>query len=186
MSVKPKIVRLRERGPVLGTRDLGADVAREVREADPAATALILDFNGVQVASSPLLDEIACALRAAIADHPDRFVLLAGLNEDVADTLELVLERRDIVLAALGAKELKVLGGRPHLEETLAVARELGTFTAPELAERLELKLPNLHQRLAQLEAAGVLTRDDDPSARRGRRHLFTTAPADQLEKALC
>jgi hypothetical protein len=40
--------------------------------------------------------------------------------------------------------------------------QELKVFTAAELAAQLELKLPNLHQRLVALEAAGVV---DSPSA---------------------
>jgi MarR family len=186
MSVTPQIIQLRRHGRALGTRELGAEVANEIRGADPTAPALILDFAGVQVASSPFLDEVACAMRAAIVDQPDRFMLLANPNGDVADTMELVLDRRDISLTILERKTLRVLGGRRHLDETLAAARELGTFTAPELAERLKLKLPNLHQRLTQLEAAGVLTRSDDPTARRGRRLLFATPPVDHLDAALC
>jgi DNA-binding MarR family transcriptional regulator len=186
MSVTLQIMRLREHGSVLGTRALGADVAREIRSTDANAAALVVDFSGVRVASSPFLDEVACAIRAEIADRPDRYVVLARLNEDVADTLELVLRRRDITLTLLTEKELKVLGGRHQLEETLAAATDLGSFTAPELAERLELKLPNLHQRLVQLEAAGALTRSDDPTATRGRRLLFATPPVDELDAALC
>jgi hypothetical protein len=186
MSVNRQIVRLRERGTVLGTRSLGAELAAEIRSSDPAVEALVLDFSGVRVASSPLLDEIVCAARSTIADHPDRFVVYAGLNDDVSDTLELVAERRDILLTVLRSDKLHVLGGRPHLEETLAAAQDLKRFTAPELAERLKLKLPNLHQRLLQLQAAGAVTRADDPSAQRGRRLVFGTLDADEVAESLC
>ena len=125
-----------------------------------------------------MLDEIAITLRALIADHPERHVLLANLNEDLLDTLDLVVERRDIILTKVRPDgKLETLGGTTQLDETLTAAEELGTFTAPQLAERLELKLPNLHQRLKQLEAAGAVTRADDPSARRGRRLVFATPP---------
>ena len=124
-------------------------------------------------------------MRAAIVDRPQRFVLLANLNEDVADTIALVLERRDASLAALDEDKVEVLGGRPHLQETLAAAQALGTFTAAELAELLEQKLPNLHQRLAQLQAAGALTRSEDPKARRGRRLLFKTPELQELASAV-
>jgi len=186
VSLKHHVVRLRDRGPVLGTRALGAEIASEVRASDPSATALILDFTGVRVASSPLLDEIVCAVRSSIADHPDRYVVSAGLNADVLDTLELVAERRGIALAVLQDDRLHVIGGKAHLEETLAAAQELATFTAPQLAERLALKLPNLHQRLLQLQAAGVITRADDSSAERGRRLLFDTPDPGELAKSLC
>ncbi len=185
MSLKPQTYFLRRHGRVLGTRSLGTEIARALRESDPARPGLIVDFQDIRVASSPVLDEIAITLRSLITDHPDRFVLLANLNEDLLDTLELVVKRRDIILATLGPSgELETVGGSHQLDETLAAAEELGTFTAPELAGRLELKLPNLHQRLKQLEAAGALTRSDDPSAQRGRRLLFATPPEQDREPA--
>ena len=102
------------------------------------------------------------------------------------DTTQLVAERRGIALAVLQADKLHVIGGKRHLEETLAAAQELGSFTAPQLAERLKLKLPNLHQRLLQLQNAGVITRTDDTSADRGRRLLFGTPDPGELSKSLC
>jgi hypothetical protein len=176
MSLTPHMIRLSRRGRALGTRALGEDVAQEVREASRTASALIVDFQGVRVASSPFLDEVACALRSAIADQRQRYVLLANLNEDLADTMKLVLARRGMMLGALDGEQLEVLGGGPHLQETLAAAQELGTFTAAELAERLAQKLPNLHQRLAQLQDAGVISSEEDPTARRGRRLRFNVA----------
>lgn len=186
VSLKHHVVRLRDRGTMLGTRSLGAEVAEEIRASDPGVGALILDFSEVRVASSPFLDEIVCAVRSTIADNPDRYVVSAGLNEDVLDTAQLVAERRGIALAVLQADKLHVIGGKRHLEETLAAAQELGSFTAPQLAERLKLKLPNLHQRLLQLQNAGVITRTDDMSAERGRRLLFGTPDPGELSKSLC
>jgi hypothetical protein len=98
MSVKLDVIRLRKRGRVVGTRALGSEVADEIRSSDPAAKALVLDFTGVRVASSPFLDEVVCATRAAIVDHPDRHVVYGGLDEDVLDTLDLVVERRGVAL----------------------------------------------------------------------------------------
>lgn len=175
MSLTPSTYPLRNHSTVLATRSLGAEVATALRASTVDAEGVIVDFRDIRVASSPFLDELACALRSMIADNPERFVLLANLNEDLIDTLELVVGRRDIVLTAVRGDKLETVGGTRQLDETLAAAEELGTFTAPQLAERLELKLPNLHQRLSQLQAAGALTRSDDPSARRGRRLLFRT-----------
>jgi MarR family/STAS-like domain of unknown function (DUF4325) len=186
MSVTPRVIRLRRHGRALGTRGLGEKVAQEISEAAREAPALILDFSDVRVASSPFLDEVVCAMRAAIADARQRYVLLANLNEDVADTMELVLKRREASLAVLDDEQLRIFGGRAHLQETLEAAQELGTFTAAELAERLQQKLPNLHQRLTQLQAAGVLTREEDPEARRGRRLIFEIPAVADLEAAVC
>jgi DNA-binding MarR family transcriptional regulator len=179
MSMTPVTYPLRNYGLVLATRELGADVAEHLRANTLKSGGVIVDFCDIRVASSPFLDELACVLRAMIADTPRRFVLLANLNEDLADTLELVLQRRDIVLTVVRDGKLETVGGTRQLDETLAEADVLGTFTAADLAERLELKLPNLHQRLAQLTAAGALVRSEDPSAKRGRRLLFQTPGLD-------
>jgi DNA-binding MarR family transcriptional regulator len=183
MSVKPDVVALRTRGRALGTRALGAELAAELRQriSDASGTVLV-DFDGVEVASSPVLDEIACALRAAISDNPGRLVVLTALNEDVRDTLSLVLQRREMMLATLQDRQLQLVGGRKHLEETLAEAQELGQFTAAQLADRLELKLPNLHQRLVQLQAAGAVRRVESPA--RQRAMVFATPNPDELTAA--
>lgn len=181
MSVKPEVVALRAHGRVLGTRELGRELAALLRDRVASAKSTVLvDFDQVEIASSPLLDEVACALRAAIADHSGRCVVLANLNEDVCDTLLLVLERRDMSLAVLGDDQLQLIGGRQHLEETLRSAQELGQFTAAQLAERLKIKLPNLHQRLTQLQAAGAVTRVE-PAAGSRRALMFATPSRKDL-----
>ena len=160
MSVKRDTLAFKVPGKVLGTRVLGQEVAAQLRKrAGDGQQDLLVDFAGVQVASSPFLDELARTLRAWNVDHPDHFVVLMNLNEDVQDTLELVLERRDMALAEMTKGTLRLIGGKAHLQETLNAAQELKVFTAAELAAQLELKLPNLHQRLVALEAAGALVR---------------------------
>ncbi len=181
MSVKRDALAFRVPGKVLGTRTLGREVAEQLRErAGDGTQDLFVDFAGVQVASSPFLDELARVLRAWNADHPERFVVLASLNEDVQDTLALVLERRDMTLVAVEKGTLRLIGGRAHLEETLKVAQELEVFTAAELAEQLKLKLPNLHQRLVALEATGGVVRVR-PDGKPQRPVVFATPSADEL-----
>lgn len=145
---------------------------------------MVVDFKDVEVASSPVLDEIARALRAAIADYPDRFVVLANLNEDVRDTMLLVLEARDMSLTTVHDDTLELLGGRTHLEETLAQAQALGTFTAAELAERLKVKLPNLHHRLNELQAAGAVARVETRAGESRRAIQFATPNPRELTPA--
>lgn len=185
MSVKPDVVGLGQRGRVLGTRRLGAELADVIRKrAARSKRPIVIDFKGVEVASSPVLDEIARALRAAIADYQDRFVVLANLNEDVRDTMLLVLESRDMSLTTLRDDALELLGGRAHLEETLAQAQELGTFTATELAERLKVKLPNLHHRLNELQAAGAVARVETAAGGSRRAIQFATPNPRELTPA--
>jgi hypothetical protein len=180
--VKPDVVRLSTYGRVLGTRKLGRELADLIRSRAAADDgAIVVDFKGVEVASSPVLDEVALCLRAVIADYADRFVVVANLNDDVQETLELVLESRDMSLAALHDDTLELLGGRAHLEETLAEAQALGTFTAAQLAEQLKVKLPNLYHRLNELQAAGAVARTESRGNVSRRAVQFAAANAREL-----
>lgn len=183
MSVKPDVVALGKRGRVLGTRKLGTELADEIRaRAAKSKHPLLVDFKNIAVASSPVLDEIARAVRAVILDYPDRFVVLAHLNEDVHETMLLVLQSRDMSLATIEGETLELLGGRAHLDETLAAAQSLeGTFTASELAKRLEVKLPNLHHRLKELQAAGAVARVASVPGESRRATKFVTANPQDL-----
>src|SRR5205814_1987631 len=103
------------------------------------------------------------------------------LDEDVRETLQLVLDHYKLSIAELhDDRQLRLLTSVPHLAETLSAAQEIGEhFTAPELADRLDQKLPNINQRLAQLVQAGAIAREQDPTAGRGRRYRYRTAAHD-------
>jgi DNA-binding MarR family transcriptional regulator len=183
--MKTEVIALGQRGRVLGTRSLGQELADLIRRrAAQNKRPIVVDFKGIEVASSPVLDEIARALRAAIADYPDRFVVLANLNEDVHDTFQLVLQAREMSLTNVRDDTLELLGGRAHLEETLSQAQALGTFTAAELAERLQVKLPNLHHRLNELKAAGAVARIESRSGTSRRAIQFATPNPRDLTPA--
>ena len=99
------------------------------------------------------------------------------MNDDVKESVELVLSRERMALGELDDDHIEPLGGTSQLHNALREAQKMiGAFTAPDLAGRLQLKLPGLHERSNQLIAAGVLTREDDlqPSAASGAR----TGPA--------
>ena len=178
MSVKLERYELARHGRVLATRSVGRDVGRTIAELIAQKPALLLSFYGVEVASPSFLFELISAVRAALIAQPQRWLLVTGMNEDVAESAELVLDRLKMTLGTLDDGQIKLLGGSQQLQDTIKAAQQLGTFTAPDLAEQLEIKLPALHQRLNQLIEAGVLTREDDPTATRGKRGKYSAPPA--------
>jgi Mn-dependent DtxR family transcriptional regulator len=184
MSVKLERYELVQHGRVLATRSVGRDVGRRIAERLAEEHALLLSFYGVEVASPSFLFELISAVRTALIAQPQRWVLVTGMNEDVLESAELVLDRLKMTLGTLDHGQIKLLGGSQHLQDTIRAAQKLGTFTAPDLAEQLKIKLPALHQRLNQLIKAGVLTREDDPTATRGKRGQYSAPPttADDLE----
>lgn len=182
MSLKVTPYAMAQHGRVLATREMGREVGREVQDSFPDEGAVILVFQDVDVASPPFLDELIRAVRSVVdASEGGRHVLLAGFNDDVKECLKMVLERQKLVMAGITKKRLDLLGGPEHLQHTLEEAQALGTFTSPELAERLKMKLPALHQRLQTLMDAGVLVREEDPTAERGVRHTYRTPPVKTL-----
>jgi hypothetical protein len=184
MSLKIERYDLVTHGRVLATRATGRDVGRTVAERLADESGLLVSFFGVEVASPSFLVELIGAIRAILISTGDRWLLLTGMNEDVRESVELVLDRLKMSLGNIQGEHIELLGGTKQLEGTLREAQQLGTFTAPELAERLEMKLPALHQRLNQLLEAGLLTREDDPTATRGKRGKYTAAPLEDAQAA--
>jgi hypothetical protein len=184
MSLKLERYDLLQHGPVLATRSTGREVGRVVAERLADEPGLLLNFRGVDVASPSFLFELISAIRATLMAPPSRWLLVTGMNDDVRESAELVLERLKMMLGVLRNDQIELLGGSEHLQDTIKAAQALEVFTAPDLARELELKLPALHQRLNQLVEAGVLAREDDPTATRGKRSKFTSPPVQEADQA--
>lgn len=179
-----ELINLNDYGQVLSTRERGHEAAEELQRA-LADSSVVLNFSGVEVASASFLDEVLSRLRGLLAGADSKMVVVIEANEDVSETLELVLSRRKMALASLEHGHVKLLGGSQQLNATLAAASELQTFKAPELAERLKLKLPNLHQRLKALTDAGAVAREPDPTAASGLRYDYEAVGAERLNRVV-
>jgi hypothetical protein len=175
-------------GNVLATRDQGKRVAEALGEWSTEPVNFILDFDGVDVVAPPFLDEVLSELYRTLRRHRDEGVLAIAvqLDEDNLETLKMVLEAGDWPgLAFARADKVDLLTKSPHLEDTLREAQQLGPFTAPQLANEMGLKLPNMNQRLAQLVGAGALARRRDEEAERGKRWSYVPASPEVVEDLL-
>lgn len=166
------LTRFAEFGAVLSTRDLGREAADRIQDAI-GMSGLVIGFEGVEVATPSFLDEVILRVSAILRGNESSIVVMSGLNDDIRLSLELIATRRDVQLAVLEDDQIELIGASKQLEETLRAAQKLGRFRAPELAEDLAIKLPNLHQRLGALLEAGAVTRAPDSSAKRGRSHTY-------------
>src|SRR5207244_3071425 len=133
------------------------------------------------------LDELLSELYRVVQRHRDEGVVVVALNIDVdnLETLKMVIgsaERPGLAVKEDGGVFLATRS--PHLAETLERAQELRVFTAPRLAEAMDLKLPNVNQRLARLVEAGALARRRDNEAAHGKRYLYL-APCEVLADVL-
>lgn len=184
MSVKPVQFRLAGHGRVLATRNAGRKVATDLSDAIEEHPAVVVSFADVEAVTPPFLDELLRVVRGVLsAERDGRMVAVSGLDDDLRDTLQIVLERNKMSLAELRHGRLELLTPVPHLAETLNAAQDFGTeyFTAPQLADRLKLKLPNVNQRLTQLVQAGALAREPDPDAAHGKRYRYSTGQGARI-----
>jgi hypothetical protein len=183
MSMKQfESLNLRETGRVLSTRERGRRAAEQVQDVFEKGN-VVISFGGVEVATPSFLDEIVLRLGGLLRGNTDRLVVIASTNEDVSESLELVLDKHRMALAKLKEDQIELLGGSAQLKKTLKAAQRLGSFSTPELAKELELKLPNLHHRLKDLLEAGALAREPDQTAKHGKRDRYEAPDAADAAK---
>ena len=164
-------------GPVLATRRRGRQAAERFRELSDQHHDLILDFRDVEAVTPPFAEELLVAVHSVADGKEGRLVVATNMNEDVAETLTLVLERRKQTLAYRHGDTVELLNElAPHLTEILREAQRLRHFTVTELAERLKIEPNTLHGRLRRLLESGVVARERDADARRGIRHRYRVA----------
>ena len=182
----PLHVYLRDHGRVLSTRPRGRDAADRLRAVADEPGDLIVDFEGVEVASPPFLQEVVDAAHSLVLrdTNTGRIVLFAQMNEDVAETMRYVVAKRKLSLAYQEGGRVDLLEGTTHLLETLRTAQQLRSFTAPQLAEKLNLKSDAATHRLKKLLETGAVVRENDPDARQGIRHLYRAATPEIAEAA--
>jgi hypothetical protein len=174
-------VYLRDQGTILASRRRGRFAADHLRGLADDPADLILDFVDVEAATPPFLMEVLDAVHAIISRDPDqgRLVVVANLNDDLAETIGLVLERRKETLAYRRGNQVELLKSAPHLAQTLREAQSLKRFTVNELAERLEIKPTAVHQRLQPLLASGAVARDLQGDEQDQRAHVFRAVNKD-------
>jgi len=183
---RPLHVYLRDHGHVLSTRPRGRNAADHLRSVADEPADLILDFEDVEVASPPFLQEIVDAAHGLVLRDKDtgRIVLFANMNEDVAETMRYVVAKRKLSLAYREGNRIDLLEAKPHLVQTLRTAQQLRSFTAPQLAEKLDIENDTATQRLKKLLETGAVVREPDPEAKQGIRHLYRAATPDLAEAA--
>jgi DNA-binding MarR family transcriptional regulator len=171
--MKPLVLNLAEYGPVLASRPDGRKAADAVEEALRSGPGAVLNFRGVEIITPSYLDEILTRAAGVLRSGTSGLLVASNFNDEVRETLELVLTHRKMLLAGIEKEHVELLGGSHQLKETLEAAHSLKEFTSADLAEVLKVKLPNLHQRLKALEQAGALRRRPDETAQRGTRYIY-------------
>jgi predicted transcriptional regulator len=182
MSATALYFYLRDDGAVLASRRRGRMTSDRLRAIAAEHQDIVLDFAGVEALTPPFAQELFDAIHTIIGPGLDsgRLVVIVNANEDVLDTLKLVLESRSGTMAFRVGDQVELLSdSAPHLIELLEQAQKLRRFTAAELADSLDVALNTVHGRLKPLLESGVVGRERDPEASRGVRHVYRVVTVD-------
>ncbi|MBT2530431.1 DUF4325 domain-containing protein [Streptomyces sp. ISL-99] len=171
---------VKEHGTFLATRTKGADARRTLEEELRAAAPVVMltiDFSGVQAMTNSFIDEFLGKfyLLLTAGDSTLEGVQLTGLDDETREGVAVCLERRKSI--AVDGDTHGLLGDTAILADTYAQARRLRLFRAAQLAEALEISLPNANNRLKKLVEAGALHRERSGGPERGGKEFSYRLP---------
>jgi anti-anti-sigma regulatory factor len=169
-EVEHGILSGRPKGAIL----LDALMAHLLRCPDQSAVAL--DFSQVSFVDVSCADEMLnkLLLRLRSGELGNRFVFIAAANTSVRETIEAVLQLRELaVLFEVGGK-IELLGAlkRP-MREALDVLLERKCVTSAEISEILEKNVNIVCNRLNALQRMGLVCRLRDGSVAGGGRQYY-------------
>jgi hypothetical protein len=160
------------------TRSFAAELRRNLSDASVQISEdrlLEIDFRHVEAITVSFADELVGKLAAERRAYgpEDSFLRIANASAEVAETIEVALERRGLFIVSHRDGEATLLAAPRHLQETYDAALELGQFSARELAGVLGLKPPAANNRIKALAETGALVRARQPVAGGGRQYAY-------------
>lgn len=177
---------LSEVGNQLETREDSLVVVRKLEELVGEKTLLLLDFEGQKALNAGSIYTVLNGLHEAVQRTRDRYVAAAMTNvsESITESLEIYLGAsrsksglRTDCIASLNPAEVNVISSNQIRPITFQAGQELtinqGHFTAPELAQHLDIAPDGATHRLNFLTTAGALIRAPDRSSPRGFRFKY-------------
>tara|TARA_Y100001934_G_C12110035_1_gene658055 strand:+ start:66 stop:659 length:594 start_codon:yes stop_codon:yes gene_type:complete len=140
-------------------------------------TVVPLDFEQIQFVDVSCADEMVnkLLLRLRSGELKDRFVFIVSANTSVRETLEAVLQLRDLaVLAEDEGGQVHLLGAlkRP-MKEALGVLLDRKSATSAEVSEQINKNVNIVCNRLNALQRLGLVCRLRDGSVAGGGRQYF-------------
>ena len=177
--------RLTVEGPVGATRQRGQEWRQRLEQMlrDSAPGDLVeVDLTALEAMSVSFADELIGRFLAdrLTGDFQDRAVVIVGDSDDVRETLEAVLERRDAgALYRTGKRgSVETLAVPSWFRETVEHANQLREFSASELAQRLNKSPQAVNNRLKQLAASGAVLRERGVPQGGGKEFTYRAATA--------
>ena len=142
----------------LVTRPSGEKIRARVERdmaKEPEGSVVALDFSSIGIIDYSCADEIVAKLvsRLLSGEYGDRYLMLAGLNENQKENIEVALERKDLAVMAEMKHGGRVVLGNLHnyLKDTLDFIIEKAKATSRELSEARKIGANTSGTRLLNL-----------------------------------
>lgn len=153
----------------LVTRQSGQVIRERIKrdiEKEKDGEVIALDFSKIGVIDYSCADEIVAKLisRLLSNEYGDKYILLAGLNDNQKENIEVALERKDLAVIADMKNGKKILLGNlnNYLKETLELIVKKSKITAKELSEIMKLEANTSGTRLLNLHKKRLVKRIDE------------------------
>ncbi len=153
----------------LVTRQSGQVIRERIKrdiEKEKDGEVIALDFSKIGVIDYSCADEIVAKLMSRLLsnEYGDKYILLAGLNDNQKENIEVALERKDLAVIADMKNGEKILLGNlnNYLKETLELIVKKGKITAKELSEIMKLEANTSGTRLLNLHKKRLVKRIDE------------------------
>ena len=140
-------------------------IERDITQEENGAI-VSLDFSKIGIIDYSCADEIVAKLisRLLSGEYGDRYIVLAGLNENQKENIEVALERKELAIIAEMRDGKKILMGslNNYLKETLNLILKKRKITAKELSETMKLEPNTSGTRLLNLHKKRLVKRIDE------------------------
>jgi DNA-binding transcriptional ArsR family regulator len=153
----------------LVTRQSGQAIRERIErdiEKEKAGEVIALDFSKIGIIDYSCADEIAAKLISRLigGEYGEKYILLAGLNENQKENIEVALERKGLAVMAEMRDGKRMLIGNlnNYLLETLNLISKKSRITASDLSSALKLPANTSGTRLLNLYKKRLVRRADE------------------------
>ena len=153
----------------LVTRPSGQAIRERIErdlEKEPAGAVISLDFSKIGVIDYSCADEIVAKLMSRLlsGEYGDKYILLAGLNENQKENIEVAIERKDLAVVAEMKDGGKTVLGKlnSYLRDTLDFIVKKKKATSKDLADARKIEANTSGTRLLNLHKKRLVKRVEE------------------------
>ncbi len=153
----------------LVTRPSGQEIRERIErdiENVPEGAVVSLDFSKIGIIDYSCADEIVAKLvsRLLAGEYGDKYLMLAGLNENQKENIEVAIERKDLAVIAEMRDDSRVVLGNlnNYLKDTLDFIVKKKRATSKELSEARKVEANTSGMRLLNLHKKRLVKRIEE------------------------